>query len=98
MRGWPRARGVPKKRSSLGASGWSARRDRVVDIPEALWRVCSLIFAQPPAAAPGPCACCSFQMMTLPSYEHDARIWPNFGCAQATCHTGPVWLVPWTHA
>jgi hypothetical protein len=31
-------------------------------------------------------------MITLPSYEHDARIWPNFGCAQATCHTGPVCL------
>jgi hypothetical protein len=31
-------------------------------------------------------------MSALPSYEHDARIEPNFGCAQATCQTGPVCL------
>lgn len=60
------------------------------ELTDALWRVCSLIFAQP--AGVGPCAGCSFQMMTLPSYEHDARMCPNFGCAQATCHTGPVCL------
>ena len=27
--------------------------------------------------------------MTLQSYEHDATMLPYFGCAQATCHTGP---------
>ena len=60
------------------------------EFTDALCRVCSLIFAHP--AGVGPCAGCSFQMMTLPSYEHDARMCPNFGCAQATCHTGPVCL------
>ena len=62
----------------------------VADIPDALCNVCSLILDQPPA--PGPCPCCSFQMITLPSYEHDAKICPNFGCAHATCQTGPVCL------
>ena len=64
--------------------------ENVAYTPEALCRVCSLIFDQPPA--PGPWPCCSFQMITLPSYEHDARICPNLGCAQATCHTGPECL------
>jgi hypothetical protein len=57
------------------------------DVPDAVCNECSLIFAHPALAG-----CCSFHMITLPSYEHDARIWPNFGCAQATCHTGPVCL------
>lgn len=29
--------------------------------------------------------CCSRQMSTLPSYEEEARIVPNFGCACETC-------------
>ena len=58
------------------------------DVPDAVCSECSLIFAHPALAG-----CCSFQMITFPSYEHDARIWPNFGWAQATCHTGPVCLV-----
>src|SRR5579862_3027052 len=31
----------------------------------------------------------SRQMMTLASYDAEARIVPNLGWAQATCHTGP---------
>ena len=31
-------------------------------------------------------------MRTFPSYEQDAKICPYFGCAQATCQTGPAWL------
>lgn len=72
----------------IAPSSWGAHETELTD---ALCRVCSLIFAQPPGD--GPCVGCSFQMMTLPSYEHDARMWPNLGCAQATCHTGPVCLV-----
>lgn len=29
----------------------------------------------------------SIMIFTLRSKEHDAIRWPNFGCAQATCHT-----------
>lgn len=32
-----------------------------------------------------------FHIITLRSYEHDARMFPNLGCAHATCHTGPWW-------
>lgn len=35
----------------------------------------------------------SFQIMTVPSYEQDARRDPNFGWAHATCQTGPLWPV-----
>jgi hypothetical protein len=64
------------------------RVKEVQGVPDAVCSECSLIFAHPALAG-----CCSFQMITFPSYEHDARIWPNFGWAQATCHTGPVCLV-----
>ena len=57
--------------------------------PEAACNECSLILAHPPAFD-----CCSFQMSTFPSYEHDARMCPYLGCAHATCHTGPVCLQP----
>ena len=30
--------------------------------------------------------------LTFLSYEHDARMLPNLGCAHATCQTGPSWL------
>lgn len=59
------------------------------DAPLAVWRVCSLTFAQTPAVGPCPC---SFQISAFPSYEQDARMCPNLGCAQATCQTGPVCL------
>lgn len=48
--------------------------------PEAVCTLCSLIRDQT--------LFCSFQINTRPSYEHEARIEPNFGCAQDTCHTG----------
>ena len=60
------------------------------DGPEAVCRVCSLILIQPPDTFP--CPCCSFQIKTFPSYEQEASICPYFGCAQATCQTGPVCL------
>ena len=34
----------------------------------------------------------SFQMRTLPSNEHEARIEPNEGWAHARACTGPSWL------
>jgi hypothetical protein len=67
-----------------GKEEWGRRRGNV---PDAVCSECSLILAQPALAG-----CCSFHMITFPSYEHDASIWPNFGCAQATCHTGPACL------
>lgn len=59
------------------------------ELTDAVWRVCSRILAQL-LVLDGDC--CSFQMRTLPSYEQDARMWPNLGCAHATCQTGPVCL------
>lgn len=73
--------GASCQRNGAGGKG-------VRGVPDAVCSECSLIFAHPALAG-----CCSFQMITFPSYEHDARIWPNFGCAHATCHTGPVCLV-----
>lgn len=34
----------------------------------------------------------SRQIMTRASYDAEARIVPNLGCAHETCHTGPSWL------
>jgi hypothetical protein len=34
----------------------------------------------------------SFQIITVPSCEHDASIDPNMGCDHATCQTGPSCL------
>ena len=53
-------------------------------LPEAEWAVCSLILLHVPLV--------SFQIITLVSYEQEANKVPNFGCAQATCQTGPSWL------
>lgn len=57
--------------------------------PEAVCRLCSFILSHVL-----PCCDCwsSFQINTFPSYEHDARMCPYFGCAQATCQTGPLCL------
>jgi hypothetical protein len=49
----------------------------------AVCSVCSLTLDQPRPDS-------SRQMRALPSYDALARMCPNFGCAQATCHTGPV--------
>jgi hypothetical protein len=73
--------------SGTYADRFHGRGEGVEDIPDAVCNECSLTFVHPALAG-----CCSFQMITLPSYEQDARICPNFGCAQATCHTGPVCL------
>ena len=54
---------------------------------DAVCNKCSLIFVHD--SAEGPCIC-SLQMITWASYEHDMRILPNFGWAQAACQTGPV--------
>ena len=35
----------------------------------------------------------SMILYNLPSQEHEASKVPNFGCAQATCQTGPSWPV-----
>ena len=35
----------------------------------------------------------SFQILIRLSYPHDARTFSYFGCAQATCHADPEWLV-----
>lgn len=52
-----------------------------IELTEALWTLCSVIVDQIPFS--------SFQTNTRPSYEQDAKITPNLGCAQLTCHTGP---------
>lgn len=31
-------------------------------------------------------------LLTFLSYEQEARMFPNFGCAHATCHTAPSCL------
>jgi hypothetical protein len=74
-----------RKQREIGKGGMGGRRRG--NVPDAVCSECSLILAQPALAG-----CCSFHMITLASYEHDASIWPNFGCAQATCHTGPPCL------
>jgi hypothetical protein len=84
----------------IAPSSWGAHDTELTGLPIPLYQrrrnapdavcselECSLMFAHPALAS-----CCSFQMITFPPYEHDARMWPNFGCAQATCHTGPVCL------
>lgn len=82
-----------------------SRRDTLVgidnDLPLAVCRVCSLILSHPSCSSPPlpfpPPAPTSFQINTLPSYEHEARIDPKEGCAQASCHTGAVWLSETTY-
>jgi hypothetical protein len=58
-------------------------------LTEEVWRVCSNSFDQDDVCGD---VDESRQIITLASYEADARIVPNLGCAHATCHTGPVCL------
>ena len=69
MRGLPRAREEPKRPSLLlQAVLYAANRTREEFLPEAVWRVCSLIFAHPPDnELDTELCCCSFQMITFPS-------------------------------
>jgi hypothetical protein len=73
----------------MAPSSWGAHE---TELTEAVCRVCSRILVQELVLAVEEGDCCSFQMSTLPSYEQEARIWPNLGCPHATCQTGPVCL------
>lgn len=63
------------------------------NVPLAVCSRCSLTLLQPFC---GPSF--SFQMNTLPSNEHEARIEPKEGCAQARAWTGPSCLRATTSA
>lgn len=58
--------------------------------PLAVWRMWSLTLDQPLEPAPVPSF--SFQMKTLPSKEHEARMEPKEGCAQERPWMGPSCL------
>ena len=57
-----------------------------IELTDESWTLCSYTTAHE-------CCGASRWINTLPSYEHDAKMTPNFGWAHDTCHTGPSWPV-----
>jgi hypothetical protein len=50
-------------------------------LTDAEWRGTSKTFVQEPPPADGALDGCSRQIKTFPSYEDEAKMVPNFGCA-----------------